>query len=42
MEAQPLGKGAEGKGGDSPCPPTHNAKGRVLEPPPVDPAPPSK
>lgn len=23
MEAQPLGKGAEGKGGDSPCPQSH-------------------
>lgn len=35
MEAQPLGKRAEGRGG-SPHPPTPNTKGRVLEPPPED------
>lgn len=33
MEEQPLGKGAEG-GGRGPQPPTPNAKGRVLKPPP--------
>lgn len=33
MEAQPLLKGTEGRG---PRPPTPNAKGRVLEPPPED------
>lgn len=45
MEAQPLGKGAEGRGGEgapTPRPPTPNAKGRVPEPPPEDLAPPSK
>lgn len=36
MEAQPLGRGIEGRGQH---PPTPNAKGRVLEPPLEDPAP---
>lgn len=35
MEAQPLGKRAEGRGAP-PHPPTPNTKGRVLEPPPED------
>lgn len=38
MEAQPLGKGAEGRGADSPAS-TLNAKGKVLKPPPEDPTP---